>query len=62
MAVDDPANPTTLYVAAGLSDRVEAFRLTSRGALASQEPFSRTQDIRNSFPNDVVVTSVERCP
>jgi len=62
MAVDDPANPTTLYVAAGLNNRVEAFRLNANGALASNDPFSRTQEIRNAFPNDVVVAIVDRCP
>lgn len=62
MTVDDPVTPTVLYVAAGLSDRVEAFRLNASGTLASQEPFSRTQDINNSFPNDVVVTTVQVCP
>jgi hypothetical protein len=45
-----------LYVAGGFLDRVVAFRLDgATGMLRDTEPFSRTDEMTDSFPNDVAV-------
>lgn len=44
-----------LYVAAGAFDRVTAYRLRPNGRLADVNPFARTGEQRDSFPNDVAV-------
>lgn len=51
---------STLYVSGGQLDRVEAFRLfeSARGLVMRPAPFSRTDEDRRSFPNDVVVTTL----
>lgn len=50
----------TLYVPGGALDRVEAFRLVEKrkGLVPAKKPFSRTDEQRRSFPNEVVVTTV----
>jgi sugar lactone lactonase YvrE len=51
-----------LYVAAGESDRVEAYVLDADGRLPfDSRPFSRTDPIRGSYPNDVVVIDTTAC-
>jgi 6-phosphogluconolactonase (cycloisomerase 2 family) len=45
----------TVYVATGELDRVVAYRLTAAGVLADKDPFSRTDEQKDSFPNDVAV-------
>lgn len=45
----------TLYVAAGELDRVIAYPLNQDGTLAASEPFSQTQVLTDSFPNDVAI-------
>jgi 6-phosphogluconolactonase (cycloisomerase 2 family) len=45
-----------LYVAAGVLDRVAAYRLrASDGLLTSATPFNETDTLPNSFPNDVAL-------
>jgi len=44
-----------LYVASGELDRVVAYRLGANGGFANPAPFSRTDEQKNSFPNDVAV-------
>jgi hypothetical protein len=58
-AVSTGGQPT-LYVSGGQLGRIEAFRLTAskRGLVMETKPFSRTEEQRRSFPNDVVVTTV----
>jgi len=46
----------TLYVSGGQLNRIEAFRI--QGAAMATTPFSRTDEMRRSFPNDLVVTTV----
>ncbi len=58
-AVSTDGQPT-LYVSGGQLDRVEAFRLVEnrRGLVMKTRPFSRTDERRQSFPNDVAITTV----
>jgi hypothetical protein len=58
-AVSTDGRPT-LYVSGGALDRIEAFRLVEkrRGLVMKARPFSRTDEDRRSFPNDLVVTTV----
>jgi hypothetical protein len=49
-------NGNAVYVAGGELDRVVAYRLTSSGVLADKTPFSRTDERKDSFPNDVAVS------
>lgn len=45
------------YVAAGELDRVVAYRLNPKtGVLAEKTPFSRTDEQKDSFPNDVAIS------
>ncbi len=45
-----------LYVAAGFLDRIQAYRLDrATGMLRDTAPFSQTDEIADSFPNDVAV-------
>ncbi|HYR95845.1 MAG TPA: hypothetical protein VEM57_03875 [Candidatus Binatus sp.] len=46
----------TVYVAAGELDRVVAYHLTPTGVLAEKKPFSRTDEQKDSFPNDVAIS------
>jgi hypothetical protein len=53
---------TTLFVPGGDLDRVSAYRLRPDGTLASNRPFSETDKIDGSFPNEVIVhTTPEDC-
>lgn len=55
-------NTRTLYVPGGDLDRIQAYRLRDDGELASTEPFSETDAVKGSFPNDaIVVTTTEEC-
>jgi hypothetical protein len=45
-----------VYVAGGELNRVVAYYLTGAGVLASQQPFSRTDEVKDSFPNDVAIS------
>ena len=45
-----------VYVAAGELDRVVAYRLKDNGDLAEKTPFSRTDEQKDSFPNDVAIS------
>jgi hypothetical protein len=49
------ADDGILYVAAGELDRVIAFRVGPNGRLRSTIPFSRTDELKGSFPNDVAI-------
>ncbi len=54
------SNGPMLYVAGGELDRVESFRLSSQGAIV---PDSRrlTNELTDSFPNDVVLSDITNC-
>ena len=48
-----------LYVGAGASDNVQAYRLDANGLPESDgTPFSETVQLRNTFPNDVTVVDI----
>ena len=48
-----------LYVGAGASDNVQAYRLDANGLPESDgTPFSETVRLRNTFPNDVTVVDI----
>jgi hypothetical protein len=48
-----------LYVGAGASDNVQAYRLDANGLPESNgAPFSQTVALRNTFPNDVTVVDI----
>ena len=48
-----------LYVGAGASDNVQAYRLDANGLPESDgTPFSETVQLRNTFPNDVTVVNI----
>jgi 6-phosphogluconolactonase (cycloisomerase 2 family) len=48
-----------LYVGAGSSDNVQAYRLDANGLPESNgTPFSETNTLRNTFPNDVIVVDI----
>lgn len=50
------ATDDTLYVAAGSLDRIQAYRIrTDNGMLKSTDVFSRTDEQKGSFPNDVAI-------
>ena len=50
------AADATLYVAGGSLDRIQAYRIrTADGMLKSTTPFSRTDEQKGSFPNDVAI-------
>jgi len=65
MAAGQAANgKLALYVSGGQNNRVEAYRLKQRkkGLLPKDKPFSRTSELRQTFPNDVVLATVrEAC-
>lgn len=51
-----------VYVAAGEADRVQAYRLYEEGQTRDEYPFSQTDLLRGSFPNDVAVaTTTDSC-
>lgn len=50
-----PAGGRIVYVAAGVLDRVLAYRLKKNGVLAQSAPFSETEVQSGSFPNDVAI-------
>jgi 6-phosphogluconolactonase (cycloisomerase 2 family) len=53
----------TLYVAAGEDDRIRAYPLQGDGVLAAGKPFSQTDPLTGSFPNDVAVAVLSgSCP
>ena len=48
-----------LYVGAGASDNVQAYRLDANGLPESNgTPFATTVTLRNTFPNDVTVVDI----
>jgi hypothetical protein len=48
-----------LYVGAGSSDNVQAYRLDANGLPESNgTPFAETNTLRNTFPNDVIVVDI----
>jgi hypothetical protein len=48
-----------LYVGAGASDNVQAYRLDANGLPESNgTPFAETIALRNTFPNDVTVVDI----
>jgi hypothetical protein len=50
---------SVLYVGAGASDRVEAYRLDANGLPESNgTPFTTTVPLKNTFPNDVTVVDI----
>jgi len=51
-----------LYVAAGSFDRVIAFHLGRNSGLPDPNPFSQTEQLKNSFPNAVAIADLpEAC-
>jgi 6-phosphogluconolactonase (cycloisomerase 2 family) len=51
-----------LYVADGLFDRVQAFHLGRNSGLPDPNPFSQTDELKNSFPNAVAIADLpEAC-
>lgn len=54
MAVHD----NVLYVAAGEANRIQAYRLHPDGQTRDRYPFSQTDFIRGSFPNDVAIATI----
>ncbi|HXJ36545.1 MAG TPA: hypothetical protein VMS22_21115 [Candidatus Eisenbacteria bacterium] len=55
-------NDPVLYVAAGEINRIEAFRMNAGGLVPTDAtPFSQTNPLKNSFPNDVVVIDTDTC-
>jgi 6-phosphogluconolactonase (cycloisomerase 2 family) len=54
MAVHD----NVLYVAAGEADRIQAYRLFDEGQTRDRYPFSQTDFLRGSFPNDVAIATI----
>jgi hypothetical protein len=52
-------NNGVLYVGAGASDDVQAYRLDANGLPESNAtPFTETVTLRNTFPNDVIVVDI----
>jgi len=51
-----------LYVAAGELDRVQAFRLFAAGGVDPDEGPMETDELKGSFPNDVVLVDTSSCP
>lgn len=49
------ADENAVYVAAGEFDRVLAYRLREDGVLKASTPFSSTDELEGSFPNDVAI-------
>lgn len=47
-----------LYVAAGEADRIQAYRLFAEGQVRDRYPFSQTDFLRGSFPNDVAIATI----
>lgn len=47
-----------LYVAAGEANRIQAYRLFDEGQTRDRFPFSQTDFIRGSFPNDVALATI----
>lgn len=52
------ARNDVLYVATGMWDRVQAYRLDKDGVIKDREPFSETEALRDSFPNALVLVDV----
>jgi hypothetical protein len=50
-----------LYVAAGELDRIEAFRLFDGGLANDKDSPMRTNEIKGSYPNDVVLVDITSC-
>ncbi|MCW5892920.1 MAG: hypothetical protein KIT14_20595 [bacterium] len=47
-----------LYVASGEANRIQAYRLFQEGQTRDRYPFSQTDFLRGSFPNDVVIATI----
>ena len=65
---DREGTPTTLYLAGGYLDRIQGYKLKPFTSVfpkskSGLEPFSETDELKGSFPTDVIVVPIENdCP